>query len=309
MGSEIVSRQTVLWIVFSLLIAGMLYIDLFLADRSRRAVGIKEAAVWCGVWAFLALLFCGGIYVFLSPEKALQFFTGYVIEQSLSVDNMFVFLLIFSYFKILPRDQPRVLKWGILGAVVLRFLFIFIGTALVDRFQWIFYLFGAFLLYTAYGMAFGGEKEFDPGSNPVLKRITGVLPLGGFDGDRFFTRATGAWMATPLFLTILVVEFSDLVFALDSIPAIFAITTDRFIVYTSNVFAILGLRSLYFMIAGMVQVFAYLKFGVAIILAYVGVKMLLTRWFPIPTLVSLGVIVSLLAASVAASLLFKPKES
>lgn len=303
------SHEAVLWIVFSLLIAGMLYVDLFLANRHRRAVGIKEAAIWCGVWASLAFLFCGGIYLFLSPEKAVQFLTGYIIEQSLSVDNMFVFLLIFSYFKIPIYDQPRVLKWGILGAVLLRFLFIFIGTALVERFDWIFYLFGAFLLYTAYGMAFGGEKEFDPASNPVIKRLTGVLPLGGFDGDRFFTRASGSWLATPLFLTILVVEFSDLVFALDSIPAILAITTDRFIVYTSNVFAILGLRSLYFMIAGMVQVFAYLKFGVAVILAYVGIKMLLSSVFPIPTLVSLGVIVSLLAASVAASLLFKPKES
>jgi tellurite resistance protein TerC len=302
------THQFWLWIGFAALVAAALYVDLFLASRHHHAVGMKEAGIWYGVWMSLAVLFGAGVIVFLSAEKGLQFFTGYLLEQSLSVDNMFVFILIFSYFRIEPRRQPRILKWGILGAVLMRFMFIFAGAALLERFHWMIYVFGAFLVYTAYGMAFGGKKEFDPKSHPVFSRLMRVLPLGDFDGDRFFSRAAGAWAATPLFLTLIIVELSDVVFATDSIPAIFAVTTDRFIVYTSNIFAILGLRALYFLLAGLVQAFAYLKYGVAVILAFVGGKMLLTRVVRIPTLGSMAVVVIVLAASVALSLAFPPRQ-
>lgn len=303
------TQQAWLWIAFNVLVAGMLYIDLFLASKKHHAVSIKEAAIWSLVWVGVSLLFCGGIAIYLSTEKAIMFLTGYLIEKSLSVDNMFVFIMIFSYFQVSPHDQPRVLKWGILGALVMRFILIFIGAALIERFHWIIYVFGGFLIYTAWHMAFGAEKPFDPATHPIFKRVIKVLPLGPYDGDNFFTRIGGKLHATPLFLAIAVVEVSDLVFALDSIPAIFAITTDRFLVYTSNVFAILGLRALYFLLAGMVGLFVYLKHGVASILAFVGVKMLLSHYYHIPTLVSLGTIAFLLAASVVASLLLKPKES
>jgi tellurite resistance protein TerC len=303
------SQQAWLWIAFNVLVAGMLYIDLFLASKKHHAVGMKEAAIWSVVWVGISLLFCGGIAVYLSTDKAIKFLTGYLIEKSLSVDNMFVFIMIFSYFKISPHDQPRVLKWGILGALVMRFILIFIGAALIERFHWIIYVFGGFLIYTAWHMAFGAEKEFNPATHPVFKRVMNVVPLGPYDGDNFFTRIGGRLHATPLFLAIVVVEVSDLVFALDSIPAIFAITTDQFLVYTSNVFAILGLRALYFLLAGMVGLFAYLKHGVAAILAFVGVKMLISHYYHISTQASLGIIAFLLMAAVVVSLVFKPKES
>jgi tellurite resistance protein TerC len=304
-----VTHQTVLWIAFNVLVAGMLYIDLALANKKHHAVTIKEAAIWSVVWVAVSLLFCTGIYFYLSPDRAIKFLTGYLIEKSLSVDNMFVFIMIFNYFQIGPEDQPRVLKWGILGALVMRFILIFVGAVLIERFHWVIYLFGGFLVYTGWKMAFGEEKPFEPKAHPLFRRLMKVLPLAERDGDNFFTRVKGVLHATPLFLAIIVVEFSDLVFALDSIPAIFAITTDRFVVYTSNVFAILGLRALYFLLAGLVGIFAYLKYGVAAILAFVGVKMLLSRLYHIPTSASLGVILGLLVVSVAASLLLKPKES
>ena len=302
------THQFWLWIGFAALVAAALYVDLFLASRKHHAVGMKEAGIWYAVWMSLAFLFAGGVFVFLSAEKSLQFLTGYLIEQSLSVDNMFVFILIFSYFRIEPRHQPRILKWGILGAVLMRFLFIFAGAALLERFHWMIYVFGAFLVYTAYGMAFGGEKEFNPGTHPFFKRVMKVIPLGGFDGDRFFTRTAGAWAATPLFLTLIIIEFSDVVFALDSIPAIFAVTTDRFVVYTSNIFAILGLRALYFLLAGMVRAFAYLKYGVAVILAFVGVKMLVSKVFPVSTAASLAVVALILSSSIAFSVARPPER-
>jgi tellurite resistance protein TerC len=302
------NHQVVLWIVFNLLVAGMLYIDLAIAQKKTHAITIKEAAVWSLVWVAVSLLFCVGVYFYLSPEKGLQFLTGYIIEKSLSVDNMFVFIMIFSYFGIGPQHQPRVLKWGILGALVMRFILIFIGAALIQRFHWIIYLFGAFLIYTAWEMAFGKEKPFNPDDNLLFRRIKKLVPLTGYHGDAFFAKLNGVWHATPLFLAIIVVEFSDLVFALDSIPAIFAITTDTFLVYTSNVFAILGLRALYFLLSGIVGMFAYLKFGVAVILAYVGVKMLVIDHVHIPTGLSLAVVLGILALSVLASVAFKPKD-
>lgn len=301
------SHQLVMWIVFNLVVAVMLYIDLGVAQKKHHAIGMKEAAIWSAVWVAVSLLFCAGIYFYMTPEKALQFLTGYLIEKSLSVDNMFVFIMIFSYFNVDPEKQPRVLKWGILGALVMRFILIFVGAALIRRFHWIIYLFGAFLIYTGAKMAFEEEKQFDPEKNVLFRQLKKVIPLTGFHGDHFFARINGVLHATPMFLTVLVVEFSDLVFALDSIPAIFAITTDTFLVYTSNVFAILGLRALYFLLSGMVRLFAYLKYGVALILAYVGVKMVIIDLYHIPTALSLSVVVGVLTASVLASLFFKPR--
>lgn len=298
-----------MWIVFNLVVAGMLYVDLFMASKDHHAVTMKEAAVWSLVWVGVSMLFCAGIALYMSIDQAVKFLTGYLIEKSLSVDNMFVFIMIFEYFKIGPHDQPRVLKWGILGALVMRFLLIFAGAALIERFHWIIYVFGAFLVYTGWQMAFGGEKEFDPKTHPIFKRVMNVIPLTDFDGDKFFKVINGVRHATPLFLAIVVVEVSDLVFALDSIPAIFAITTDRFLVYTSNVFAILGLRALYFLLAGLVGMFVYLKYGVAVILAFVGVKMMLSHIYHISTGASLGAIIFFLTASIGASVVLKRKES
>jgi tellurite resistance protein TerC len=300
------SHQLVLWIVFNLVVAVMLYIDLALGQKHRHAVTIKEAAIWSAVWVAVSLAFAVGVYFYMSPEKCLQFLTGYLIEKSLSVDNMFVFIMIFSYFRVEPLYQPRVLKWGILGALVMRFILIFVGAALIRTFHWMLYVFGAFLLYTAWHMAFGAEKPFEPEKNPLLKAVKRFLPTTGYHDDNFFVKINGVWHATTLFLALVVVEFSDLIFALDSIPAIFAITTDTFLVYTSNVFAILGLRALYFLLAGVVTLFAYLKHGVAFILAFVGVKMMIIDIWHVPTLLSLSVILGTLAAAILASVIWKP---
>lgn len=299
-----------MWIVFNLVVAGMLYIDLFWANKKSHVISMKEAAIWSVVWVGVSLLFCVGIYFYMSPEKALQFLTGYLIEKSLSVDNMFVFIMIFSYFNVPPLLQPRVLKWGILGALVMRFVLILVGAALIERFHWILYVFGIFLIYTGFKMAFQSEKEeFNPEGNPFFRWITRLMPITKVQDGRFFVTENGVRHATSLFLTLVVVEFSDLVFALDSIPAIFAITTDTFLVYTSNVFAILGLRALYFLLSGLVQIFHYLKYGVAFILAFVGVKMLLSYSYHISTFVSLSVIIGVLGLSVAASFVFKKDAS
>jgi tellurite resistance protein TerC len=243
----------------------------------------------------------------LSPAKAVEFMTGYLIEKSLSVDNLFVFIMIFSYFNVEPSHQPRVLRWGILGAIVLRFVLILLGTYLVSRFEWVFWIFGAVLIYSAYKMAFAVEKEFNPDDNVLFRGLRRVLPMTGMHGNRFLAKIDGKWHATPLFLTVAVVEFSDLVFALDSIPAIFSITTDPLIVFTSNIFAILGLRALFFLVSGLVQMFAYLKYGVALILGFVGVKMLILHWVHISTTVSLCVVVGVLAISIFVSVVRAPK--
>lgn len=287
----------------------MLYIDLFLVNKHARSIRVREACLWWLLWVVLALVFGIGVYIYMSPEKGLQFFTGYLIEQSLSVDNMFVFIMIFAYFRIDSLHQPRVLKWGILGAVLMRFVMILLGTALVRAFHWILYLFGAFLVYAGVKMALGEEKQLDPEKNPVYRVLKKFVPLTGFHGSAFFARVGGLYHATTLFLALVILEFSDLVFALDSIPAIFAITTDTFVVYTSNIFAILGLRALFFLLSGAVQLFAYLKYGVALILAFVGVKMVLADFFPISTLISLLVIMSVLTLSIIASVLLKPEGS
>ena len=301
------------WAGFGLFILLMLALDLGVLNRKAHAVTYKEATVWSVVWVTLALAFAGIVFWKTDRQTGLEFLTGYVIELSLSVDNLFVFLLIFSYFRVPAKYQHRVLFWGVLGALVMRMTMIGIGATLVERFHWILYLFGAFLIYTGFKMLRQDEGETNPEDNPLVRFATRLVPITRrFEGDKFFTAAKGKKMGTLLLLVLVIVEVSDLVFAVDSIPAIFGITTNPFIVYTSNVFAILGLRSLYFLLAGVVEKFHYLKIGLAIVLMFVGVKMLsegyLADRFGLSKetviLVSLGVVAVVLLSSVAASLLW-----
>ncbi len=292
-----------LWVGFNLFILAMLALDLGVFHRKSHEVSIREATVWSCVWVTMALLFNAGIWWFRGSEPALQFLTGYLIEKSLSVDNIFVMALIFGYFAVRPVYQHRVLFWGILGALVMRAAFILAGTALIESFHWIIYVFGAFLILTGVKMAVTRDSEIHPEHNPVLKLVRRLVPVtSGYREGHFFVREGGRRMATPLFLVLVLVETTDLVFAVDSIPAIFAVTLDPFLVYTSNVFAILGLRSLYFVLAGVIQKFVYLKLGLSGVLVFVGTKMTLADLYKIPSSVSLLVIAFLLAAAVAASL-------
>ena len=293
------------WVGFNAFILAMLALDLGVFHRKSHVISLRESLTWTLAWVGLALIFNAGVWHYAGSAKALEFFTGYVIEKSLSVDNVFVFALLFSYFAVPPAHQHKVLFWGILGALVMRAIMIVVGAALITRFAWIIYLFGAFLILTGIKMIVKREESMDPGSNPVvrwLKRFISVTPE--FRGDAFFVREHDVRMATPLFVVLVLVEFTDLVFAVDSIPAIFAVSKDPFIVYTSNVFAILGLRSLYFALAGVMDKFHYLKVGLGVVLSFVGVKMVLshTVW-KIDTLVSLGVIVGILGISIVWSLL------
>jgi tellurite resistance protein TerC len=298
-----------LWVGFNVFVLAMLALDLGVFHRKAHVVSLKESITWTVVWVTLALLFNGGIWHFYGSQKALEFLTGYLIEKSLSVDNVFVFALLFSYFAVPAKYQHKVLFWGILGALIMRAIMIFLGAALITKFTWIIYVFGAFLILTGIKMVVKREEEIHPERNPVVKWFKKLMPVtSDYRGDKFFVRENGVRAATPLFVVLLLVEVSDLIFAVDSIPAIFAVTTDPFIVYTSNVFAILGLRSLYFALAGVMDKFHYLKIGLGVVLAFVGVKMLLahTAW-KIPTLLALGVVVLILAASVVVSLL-RPRK-
>ncbi|MCX6867301.1 MAG: TerC family protein [Verrucomicrobia bacterium] len=298
-----------LWIGFNGFVLIMLAIDLGVFHRKAHIVNMKEALSWTAAWITLALVFNLGVWHYLGEQKALEFITGYVIEYSLSVDNMFVFALLFSYFAVPPLYQHKVLFWGIIGALVMRAIMIALGAKLIMEFAWIIYVFGAFLILTGIKMIFKKEEEIHPERNPVVRLFKRWMPVTSeYRADRFFVKENGIRMATPLFVVLLLVEFTDLIFAVDSIPAIFAVTTDPFIVYTSNVFAILGLRSLYFALSGVIDKFHYLKIGLGVVLTFVGVKMLLghTPW-KIDTLVSLGVIVTVLAASVVASWLWPKK--
>ncbi|BEH10447.1 MULTISPECIES: TerC family protein [Geobacter] len=298
------TTSTILWGGFILLVVIMLAVDLGMNRKSHR-VSFKEALGWSILWVGLALAFNVGIYFVQGQQKALEFLTGYLIEKSLSVDNLFVFIMIFTVFGVRGELQARVLKWGILGALIMRVVFIFLGAELLERFQWLFYIFGAVLIYTAAKMAFGASEEMDPDKNLMVRLARKVLPMTRkIRGDWFFTRRLGLWVASPLFMVLLVVESSDLVFALDSIPAIFAITLDPFIVLTSNVFAIMGLRALYFLLAEVIGLFAYLKYGISFILAFVGIKMILIMLgVHIPIAISLGVIVLSLVVAIGLSLL------
>ncbi len=300
-----------LWTGFNLFVLAMLAIDLGVFHRKSHTVGFREALGWTAAWITLALCFNLGVWHFAGPTKALEFFTGYVIEYSLSADNVFVFALLFSYFAVPAKYQHKVLFWGILGALIMRFGMIALGAALIAKFAWIIYVFGAFLILTGVKMVLKREEEIHPERNPLVRLFKRLMPVtSDFRGDRFFVRENGVRLATPLFVVLLLVEFTDVIFAVDSIPAIFAVTTDPFIVYTSNVFAILGLRSLYFALAGVLDKFHYLKTGLGVVLTFVGVKMLLGHTpYKIDTLVSLGVIVTILAASVAASLLWPKKAA
>ena len=296
--------QLWIWIGFGVFVLAMLALDLGVFQRKSHAVGMKEALTWSGVWIALALLFNAGIWFWRGHDKGLEFLTGYLVELSLSVDNLFVFLLIFAYFKVPAQYQHKVLFWGILGALAMRAMFIAAGVTLMQQFHWIIYLFGAVLVISGLKMAFEKDKEVHPEKNPVLKLFRRFMPVtADYHAGRFFVKPDKLWLATPLFIVLLMLETTDLVFAVDSVPAVLAITTDPFIVYTSNVFAILGLRSMFFALAGIMKLFHYLHYGLAAVLVFVGGKMLVAGFYKIPTLASLLVIIGLLAAAVAASLL------
>ena len=288
----------------------MLALDLGVFHRKAHAVSIKEASIWSIVWIALAMIFNLGIYFTWGPEKALEFLTGYVIEKSLSVDNLFVFLMIFQYFNTPSEYQHRVLFWGILGALILRAIFIAAGAALLSNFHWMIYVFGGFLVVTGIKMFRQGDEKIEPEKNPVVRLFERFVPIiKKYEGQKFFVRCDGKLHATLLMLVLVVVETTDVIFAVDSIPAIFAITQDPFIVYTSNVFAILGLRALYFMLAGVMEMFVYLKVALAFVLCFVGVKMMLVDIYKIPIGVSLSVIGGVLLLSILASLVIPPKKS
>jgi len=302
------SNQVILWVAFNLFVLLLLAIDLGVFHRKAHVIKIKEALVLSGIWIALALLFNLGIYFWRGQVTALEFLTGYLLEKSLSVDNLFVFLLIFSYFLVPPLYQHKVLFWGIIGALIMRGIFILGGVALIEKFHWIIYIFGAFLVLTGIKMALQRDREIHPEKNPVLRLFRQFMPVTDrYEEGRFFVRRAGSYFATPLFVVLLVVETTDVIFAVDSIPAILAITLDPFIVYTSNVFAILGLRALYFALAGLMQLFRYLNYGLSIILVFMGVKMLLATIYKIPIAIALGVVASILLISVMASVVLPHK--
>ena len=296
------SGRIFLWIGFNVFVLALLAVDLGVFHRKAHAVSIKEATAWSIVWVSLAMIFNLGIYFTWGEQKALEFFTGYVIEKSLSVDNLFVFVMIFQYFSTPTEYQHRVLFWGILGALILRAIFIAAGSALLNQFHWMIYVFGAFLVFTGIKMLLQGDEKLKPERNPVVRLFERWVPMTReYHGQSFMIRTNGKTRATLLLLVLIVIETTDVIFAVDSIPAIFAVTQDSFIVYTSNVFAILGLRALYFMLAGVMQMFVYLKFGLSLVLCFVGAKMLLTDIYKIPIGASLAVIGTVLLLSIIAS--------
>lgn len=298
------------WIGFHLIVGALLAFDLLVYRRDARSVSIREAAVWTGIWIVFSLLFGAGVWLVMGSQKGIEFFTGYVIEYALSTDNIFVFVLILSYFAVPARDQHRVLFWGILGAILLRGSMILMGAVLVKRFSWILYFFGAFLVYTGIRMARSGDEEIKPDENPVFRLARKLFRVtDSYEGPAFWVCRQGKIWLTPLMLVLIVVDWIDLIFAVDSIPAIFAVTQDSFIVYTSNICAIFGLRSLYFLLAGAMNQFAYLKIGLSVILVFIGAKMLLAHVVPIPTGGSLLVVLTILAVAVGASLWRKRERS
>ncbi len=302
-------NQTQLWIAFNVFVLIMLALDLGVFHRKSKEVKIKDALIWTCVWVFLAFLFNVFVYYQIGQQEAFEFFTGYLIEKSLSVDNIFVIILIFSYFNVPSAYQHKVLFWGILGALVLRVIFILAGVELIHKFHWLIYIFGGFLVFTGIKILTQGDIKLDPDKNPLVKLVRRIFPVTpDFEGDKFFLRRDGKLWATPLFVVVVVIEATDLVFAVDSIPAILAISDDAFIVYTSNVFAILGLRSLFFAVSGMEQYFAYLKYGLSAILIFVGLKMCLADVFKIPVEISLAFIILTLSLAVLASMAMQQKK-
>jgi tellurite resistance protein TerC len=304
--------QLWLWLGFNAFVLVMLAIDLGVFHREAHEVSMKEAGAWSALWVTLALAFNYGVYHFMGPQAGLEFLTGYLIEKALSVDNIFVFVLIFSYFSVPPRYQHRVLFWGILGALLMRGAMIAAGAVLIAEFHWIIYVFGAFLVFTGVRMALQKAHAIDAAKNPVIRLVRRFVPVSDqYHGQKFWVRADVGGrlrlVATPLLVVLVLVETTDLIFAVDSIPAIFAITQDPFIVYTSNVFAILGLRALYFLLAGVIHRFHYLKLGLSVVLVFVGAKMLLTDIYKVPVGVSLGVIALVLSTAIVASLVVPRK--
>jgi tellurite resistance protein TerC len=288
----------------------MLSLDLGFFHRKAHAIGMREALIWSVVWISLALVFNAGVYWWFGPERALEFLTGYLIEKALSVDNLFVFLVLFSYFAVPAKLQHRVLFWGIVGALVMRAGFIFAGSALIQMFHWVIYVFGAFLVFTGIKLLAARENQVHPERNLVLRLFRKVVPsVPQYHGSRFWIKQSGRRFVTPLLTVLVVIEATDIVFAVDSIPAIFAITRDPFIVFTSNIFAILGLRALYFLLAGMIGRFRYLKVGLGLVLVFVGAKMLLTDIIHVPIVLSLSVVGGLIGGSIAFSMLSRGSES
>jgi tellurite resistance protein TerC len=303
------SEEVILWGSFSLFVIGMLALDLGVFHRKSHSVSVKEALTWTAVWIALAMLFNLFVYYYFEKEEALEFFTAYVVEKSLSIDNIFVIIMIFSYFRVPDAYQHKVLFWGIFGALVMRLIFIFAGIELIHKFHWLIFVFGGFLIVTGARMIFGEDKPMDPEKNPIVKLVRKMFPVTeSFEGDKFFVRRDHKLWATPLFIVVMLIEATDLIFAVDSIPAIISISENPFIVYTSNVFAILGLRSLYFALAGIEKYFTYLKYGLATILVFVGIKMVIADFYKIPVEISLIIISFLLAISMIASVLVRGKK-
>ncbi|MGD0795445.1 MAG: TerC family protein [Dehalococcoidales bacterium] len=303
------SHETILWIVFGILVPVVLVLDLGVFQRRAHTIGTKEALLLTAGYVALALVFAGAVYFELGHEKSFTFITGYIVEYSLSMDNLFVFLLIFSSFAVPSDYQHRVLYWGIIGAIVLRGIFIATGLVILQKLAWVIYIFGAFLVYTGIRIAVKKDGEVDPRKNPILKLSTRYLPVAdAYHEGKFFVRDNGRFLATPLFLVLIVVETTDIVFAVDSIPAILAITLDPFLVYTSNIFAILGLRSLFFALAGATKRLAYFNYGLAAILTLLGIKMLASRFFHVPVAISLGAVVVILLLAAMASLAWPPRK-
>ena len=297
------------WILFNAFVLLMLALDLGVFHRKSHEVSLREALTWTGVWIFLALVFNGILYYWKGQQQALEFFTGYLVEKALSVDNIFVFIMIFTYFQVPSKYQHKVLFWGIIGALIMRVIFIFAGAALIQKFHFTIYVFGALLIYTGYKMFFHNNTKIEPDKNPVIRFFKRFMPVTpGLQGDKFFVKIDGKRVATPLFLVLILIETTDLIFAVDSIPAILAITQDQFIVYTSNVFAILGLSSLYFALAGVVNRFWLLSYGLAVVLVFVGIKMLLVDVYKIPIELSLAFIASIITLSVILSFNIKPPK-
>ena len=301
--------QALHWVVFTSIVLVMLALDLGVFHRRAHIIRLREAVVWSVVWIALSLLFNLGVYLYIGPQAGLDFLTAYLVEKSLSIDNIFVFLLIFSYFSVPAQFQHRVLFWGIIAALFMRAFFIAAGLTLIQRFEWIVFVFGAFLIFPGIRMAVRKEGEIHPERNPILKLFRRLFAVSNeYEGARFFVKKDKHWIATPLLIVMLVVETSDLIFAVDSIPAVLAITVDPFIVYTSNVFAILGLRALYFALAGIMELFHYLHYGLSAILIFVGVKMLLSHIYDVPTALALGFIAATILISVVASILDPRKK-
>jgi tellurite resistance protein TerC len=303
------SESAILWIGFNVFVLGMLALDLGVFHRKSHEITVKEALTWTAVWITFAMIFNLFVYWQFGEQKAIEYFTAYIIEKSLSVDNIFVIILIFSYFNVPKAYQHKVLFWGILGALVMRVIFIFAGIELIHKFHWLIYIFGGFLIFTGIKILFSKEAKLEPEKNPIVKLVNYLFPVTpNFHGDKFFVKIDNRQWVTPLFLVVMLIEGTDLIFAVDSIPAILAISDDPFIVYTSNVFAILGLRSLYFALAGIESYFRFLKYGLSAVLVFVGIKMCVMDYFKIPVEVSLIVIVFILGISMVASIVIKPKD-